>query len=342
MNKETLNQLINKVKGKKVSLVCHWDCDGVTSGAIIYHLLKDHCDIIHTNSKGDIFEVQPKDTDKESEILICVDIAPSKQILKEKKTILIDHHPFEDFDKLYYYLHDKDKQSCSLLIYEDLLTDKEKTNSYFVFLSLLGFFGDGGSNKEIPMELNIIANELIAELMKKNISYYSNNYYLEIERFVSMMNVGKRSNWSGNVPFEMLKSAKNYKEIVNFKHPISKELLDAKKELRMLYSKNYNLTDLGHMHLIEINCEKNIQGVLCARHMKNKPIIVINNNNRGIMASLRSPNELDIDVGNYLNQLSIKLPGLVAGGHEKAGGATIDKEHYNKFKEIITQEKFEQ
>lgn len=335
-----LEKLISLVKNKKVSLVCHWDCDGVTSGAIIYHLLKKHCEIIHTNSKGDIFQVEKKDTDKESEILICVDIPPSKEILDEKKCILIDHHPYEDLDKLHFNIYDKDVQSCSLLIYQNLLPDKEKVNSYFTFLALLGYFGDGGSNKDIPLELDIISNELIPDMLKKNKSYYSNDYYLEIEKFVSMMNVGKRSNWSGNVPFEMLKSTTNYKDITNFNHPLSRELLEYKEELKILYSKNYNLTDLGHMHLIEINCEKNIQGVICARFMKNKPIIVINKNTRGIMASIRSPDSSDIDVGTYLNQLSNKIPNLVAGGHEKAGGATINETNYEKFKEAISQEKF--
>lgn len=340
MGKEEINNLINLVRDKKVDLISHWDCDGVTSGSIIYKIIKPYAKSINKKTKGEIFIVEKKDTNEESDVIICVDIPASKELLEKKDVILIDHHPNEFIDLAKYSVYDKDKQSCSLLIFEKLLNNKLKVDNNIVFLSLLGYFGDGGSNKDIPVELQIIANELIPDMMKKNQSYYSNDYYIEIEKFVSLMNIGKRVSWSGDLPLELLCDMNDYHDLTNYKHPISRELLNEKKELNKLYNTEHKITDLGHLHLIEIECEKNIQGVICARHMKDKPIIVINSNSRNVMASIRAPNDSKHDVGKYLNRISNKIPGIIAGGHEKAGGASINRNNYDIFKKALNENSF--
>ncbi|MBN2880712.1 DHH family phosphoesterase [Candidatus Woesearchaeota archaeon] len=333
MKKGDFNKIIELVKDKTVSLVSHWDCDGVTSGALIYHAIKNEPKKIYAKTKGEVFSVMPQDVEEDSEIVICIDIAPSLELLEQKKVILIDHHPFEYLDKTAYHVYDKEKQSCSLLIYEEILEDKQKVDKLNVFLTLLGFFGDGGSNKEIPLELQIIANELLDDVMKKNKSYYNNDYYLDIEKFVSLMNIGKRIDWSGDRPLKLLMQINDYHELTNYSNPIAIDLLQDKSELTRLYNRRVNIQDLGHIHMIEIECDKNIQGVICARNMQNKPIIVINKNNRGIMASMRVPDSLDFNAGEFLN--SINVQGVIAGGHEKAGGASIEKEKYYEFKEAL-------
>ena len=340
MGKEEISKIIGLVSGKNVSLVAHWDCDGVTSGAIIYHLIKDFAKSITIKTKGEVFSVEENDIEKNADIAVCVDIPASRDLLEKKDVILIDHHPNEYTDLAKYAVYDKDKQSCSLLIFEKILYEKYKVESYYVFLSLLGFFGDNGSNKNIPIELQIIAGELIPDMMKKNKSYYSNDYYLEIEKYVSVMNIGKRVNWSGDLPLKMLSSMTDYHGLTDYTHPIARTLLDEKKELNKLYNQLQEITDLGHMHLIEISCEKNIQGVICARHMKDKPIIVINSNTRNVMASIRAPEHTDHDVGQYLNKITANIPGIIAGGHEKAGGASIVRENYGIFKRAIIENKF--
>lgn len=340
MGKEEIETIQNLVTGKKVSLVSHWDCDGVTSGAIIYRLIKPFAENISIKTKGEVFMVDEKDVDSDSDITICIDVPASKNLLEKKDVILIDHHPNEFTNLAKYAVYDKDKQSCSLLIFEKILYDKFKVDSFSVFLSLLGYFGDNGSNKNIPVELQIIASELIPDMMKRNKSYYSNDYYLEIEKFVSLMNIGKRVEWSGDMPLKMLCSMKDYHELTNYTHPIARNLIDEKKELNKLYNLERNVNDLGHIHLIEINCEKNIQGVICARFMKDKPIIVINKNKRNIMASIRAPEHTEHDVGEYLNRISVNIPGIIAGGHEKAGGASLDSNNYDSFKRALVENKF--
>ena len=340
MGKEEVESIRNLVNGKRVTMVSHWDCDGVTSGAIIYNLIKHYAKDIRVKTKGEVFLVDEKDVDDGSEITICVDIPASRELLESNDVILIDHHPNEFTDLARYSVYDKDKQSCSLMIFEKILYEKLKVDQYLVFLSLLGYFGDNGSNKDIPIELQIIASELLPDMMKKNKSYYSNDHYLEIEKFVSLMNIGKRVDWSGDMPLRMLCSMKDYHELTNYSHPIARTLIDEKRELSKLYNQERDVNDLGHMHLIEINCDKNIQGVICARFMKDKPIIVINKNKRNIMASIRAPEDCEHDVGEYLTRISAMIPGIVAGGHEKAGGASLDDSNYDSFKRAIAENKF--
>ena len=114
-------KIIELVKDKRVKLCCHWDADGVTSGALIYHLIKSHAKGISTLSKGMEFEVKPEDVG-DAEVVICADIPPSKAILS-KQVIYIDHHPSEISEQCTLAVHDDKSQSCSILIYDKILQD---------------------------------------------------------------------------------------------------------------------------------------------------------------------------------------------------------------------------
>ena len=46
---------------------------------------------------------------------------------------------------------------------------------------------------------------------------------------------------------------------------------------------------------------------------------------------MRVPDDLEFDAGVFLNKFVGKIPGLVGGGHGKAGGLTFPKEHYHDF-----------
>ena len=53
---EKLKELISLVKDKEVFLAVHYDADGITSGSLIYHLIKDHakknnCELIKLCAK---------------------------------------------------------------------------------------------------------------------------------------------------------------------------------------------------------------------------------------------------------------------------------------------------
>ncbi|MBN1157365.1 DHH family phosphoesterase [Candidatus Woesearchaeota archaeon] len=333
---DNLNKLISLVKGKDVNLITHWDSDGVTSAAIIYHLIHDYAKSIHTSSKGDVFLVEKKDLEGDPDMIISVDIQPSPE-LDPEKTIYIDHHPHPNPELYRLSVHDPKSQSTSLLIWQELIPDTN--DPYYIFLTLVGYFGDGGSRDNIPEALLAKANSLIPDLMHKRPSHYNGSYYYDIERYVSLLNTGKRMHWSGDIPLEMLKNIKHHDLFINNIHPIANELESYKQELRTLYGMNVELNDIGHLQYGIIQSERNIQGVLCARFMKEKPVLVLNKFNGSIIGSLRVPDELDFDAGKYLAGFNAEIDSFVGGGHEKAGGLTIAEKDLDKFIGLLNEKK---
>ena len=81
--------LLSLVKGKNVFLATHWDADGVTSGALIYHMIKKHAKIVGTVSKGDVFVITKDDVPEDVDIIICTDIHAGRD-LDPKKVIYIE------------------------------------------------------------------------------------------------------------------------------------------------------------------------------------------------------------------------------------------------------------
>ncbi len=340
---EKLEKLRCLVKDKTVMLVCHYDADGVTSGAMIYHLIKDYAKEINTLSKGLVFRVEPEDIEGDPDVIITVDIKPSTE-LDLSKVAYIDHHPMQEGEEGFLFsLHDDQSQSCSLLIWKELMP---LTNDpYMIFLTLLGYFGDGGKIEDIPLDLEIKANELLKvntsrgvhNLMERKSSRFSSGDYLEIQRYVSAINTGKRMHWHGNVPLELLKNIKDFKQFIYNIHPLAQQLQEYRYQLRSLYDREIDLQDTGKVQYATIECEQNIQGVLCARHMNDKPIIVFNKYNGMIIASMRVPDDLDFDAGSYLAEFKGKIDTVVGGGHEKAGGVTFEPQYLPRFIELMRQ-----
>lgn len=333
---ETLKRLVTN---KNVFLAAHWDADGITSGAMIYHTIKDLVKSIKTISKGDVFVIGPDDVDANADIIITVDIKPSPEIKQD--VIYIDHHPWESEEQhqqhsFLYEVFDDSYKSCSLLVYDRIIQQKE--DPYYIFLTLLGYFGDGGDNNEIPPKLEAAALNVFPELMIRKESFYSNDDYLEIERYVSMLNTGKRLHWSGQVPMTLFTNITCYKPFTEGSHPLARELQSYKRKLQQYYKMPLDLEDLGHIQFASISCEANVQGVLCARYMHNKPIIIMNQFNGNIIASMRVPDDCQFDAGAYLASFKQKIPGMVGGGHEKAGGATFPKEHYDTFLQLLREQ----
>jgi len=326
-----MEKLKEVIRGKRVKLCCHWDADGVTSGAMIYHLIREEVSEIRTLSKGKKFSVDKEDVEDDIDVVICVDIQPGD--IFDKKIVYIDHHPADFLDKCDYVLHDDQRQSCSLLIYQDLL--EEKSNPYYIFLSLLGYFGDGGNREKIPKDLYTNAMNFIPEMMIKRNSYYSDGYYLEIEKYVSALNTGKRKNWNGDIPLELLKTIETYEPFVYNVHPLAKQLQEYKLELRDYYSQKYEINEINGVDVVVLQSDKNIQGVIAARNMKGKPILVINQLDGEMIGSMRVPDELDFDAGKFLESFNDKIDNYLGGGHEKAGGFTMKIENFNKFIELM-------
>ncbi len=332
---ENYSKLISNVNDKKVFLGTHWDADGVTSGALIYHMIKNQAKSIKTLSKGLTFQIEPEDMDEEYDVVIATDIQVSDRI-NPTKIIYIDHHPLEKTDQYLQTIHDPDSQSCSLLIWDSF--KQQLLNPYSLFLVMLGFFGDGGKIDDLPAEIYYLAAELMPKLMVEKKSMFNNGTYLELQKYVSLLNVGKRVHWTGDLPLELLKSADSPETVTNGRHPIARELNEHKLFLRKLYNMPLKFNETDTILYTSIECENNIQGVLCARHIKNKPILIINKYQGQLIGSMRVPDHMDFDAGAYLDKQTDKFKTYIGGGHEKAGGFTIDcseeEELYKKLKDF--------
>ncbi|MFT4312194.1 MAG: DHH family phosphoesterase [Candidatus Woesearchaeota archaeon] len=329
------DHFLHLVKDKRVVIATHWDCDGVTSGALLYHMIKDVCQSVRTVSKGDVFEIRQQDIDEidpAAQIIICSDIQPSRE-LDLDTVIYIDHHPCEYADEMLLSLYDPQCQSCSFLIWDKLL--KDTTDSYMIFLVLLGYFGDSGKFEQLPVDLQIRAHELLGSLLEKKQSRYSNDAYYKIELFVSLFNTGKRMHWNGEVPLALLKSVQSFEDIIYSRHPLVEELQRYKMHLRQHYNKKYRISQLGDIDYAIIECDCNIQGVICSRYMKEKPIVVLNKYKGNIIASMRVPEELEFDAGGFLSAVKEHIPDVVGGGHEKAGGITFEQKYLDVFLEYL-------
>ncbi len=327
-------ELISMVKGKKVQVCGHWDTDGVASAALMYHIIKPYAKNIKTMTKGKPFLIETEDIEEETEVVVCADIAASTEILKKPvEVVYIDHHPNEDADKFHLTVHDPEKQSNTLLIYENFL--KGTTDPYLIFLVLMGYFGDGGDREDIPPELHITANQIMPEMMQKRKSFFSDGHYLEIEKYVSALNTGKRLHWCGDIPLELLKSIECYKPFVNNMHPLAMELQNFKRILRDSYSQEVEIESNGELDYMIIEDKYNVQGVLAARHINNKPIMVMNLYNEEVIGSMRVPDTMDFDAGSFLSEFNDKIEGFVGGGHEKAGGFTFYRDSLPKFLELL-------
>lgn len=329
----SLTRLISLVKGKRLALMTHWDADGITSGALLYHLLKPHAASIFTSSQGDVFLIEQKDVPEDAEVIICSDIQPSEELPKDK-VIYIDHHPHASPKDYLFAIHDPGAVSTSTLIWQELFPDTK--DPYQIFLTLLGYFGDGGDRDNIPKHLYDQAMSQMPELMEKNPSRYSKgDYYYELERYVSDLNTGKRMHWSGDLPLEMLKNIKHHSLYVEKVHPIAHELAEYKVKLRALYRMKVDMKELSKIQYGLIASNRNIQGVLCARYMEEKPVLVLNRFNGKVIGSMRVPDHNPFDAGKFLNTFNKKIPSFLGGGHEKAGGFTLASEDLDSFLDLL-------
>ncbi len=335
-----IRDLIRLTKGKRVFIATHWDADGITSGAMLYHCLKQHAAQITTLSKGKVFRIDGADIPKDTDIVICTDVQPADTITQP--VVYIDHHPTDEQGlkglKKEFALkaYDMSYQSSSYLVWDKVLERTEEP--YMVFLALLGFFGDAGKNTEIPAQLESNALRSFPELMEPHV-WPDGKMCLAIEKYVSSINLGKRMHWQGTVPFELLKSIDSYEQFVKQEHPLFQELEQYKRELRHLYGMDVTVESHGPLDLIMIECPRNVQGVLCARHMDGKPILVLNRyNSQNVMGSLRVPDGVRFDAGAFLQRFMGKIDGLLGGGHEKAGGISFPADELGRFFAVLKRE----
>lgn len=315
--------LLSLIKGKKVHISMDWDADGVAAGALICHLLSAYSTITYSASR--YATAFPK-----SDYYIFIDRKPRENI-PPKKVILIDHHFYKLEKKPIFILQEK-AQSSTIIVYNKLVKDTK--DPFVIFLILLGYFGDYGKREKIPNSLLTHAKKLLPELMILEKEKYGTRY--KIEKYVSTLNIGKRTRWSGQLPFELLRAITEYKELTQKKHPIAKELDALRNTLKEIPNIKVHLEDKKNVLFGEIKHEANIQGWLCRKYLKTKPVLIINTHKKLIHGSLRVPDNIEFNAEEYIKKIAQKIPSTESGGHKKAAGFRTSYKNIDKLKEIIS------
>ncbi len=323
-----LKKLLSLVEGKTVHICAHWDADGVCAAAMLYHAAKGHADYIFTSTKGKPFLIEPEDIIDDADIVICVGIKPSADLLALNKYILyIDNHPNDEANIFNWAIHDDTAHSTSVLLYERML--KGTNNAYLVFLALVGYFSERGDRYAMPQIVMKEAKTLIPDYLK--IHEGKEGMYLDIERYVSPLNAGKRMLWSGDIPLEMLKNIDEPESFTDRKHPLAKQLDNYRRLLLEAYRIKVEIKEGNVIDYAIIDDSKNIQGVLAAQYMKTKPLMVLNVSDDLVYGSLRVPEKEDFDAGKFLNSFNHKFKTYNGGGHDKAAAMTIRKDELKEF-----------
>lgn len=334
-SKENYDKLKNICKNKIVAIGCHYDADGVSSGALLYNLIKklNPKEIIFTSS-DEKFTISKKQFQKNADIYIITDINPGDDI-PSNKLIYIDHHPLQTKldGEIMWNLSDESQKSASILLFKSfLLWAHEDLYDYEMetFFMLTGYIGDMGD----PIyDLDDILYDSIQNVLPYLLEYteYNSKISLYLEKFRSYFNLGKRSGWDGNLILNDLIKFENYKTLKNYFFNDDKFVI-IREELKELYSKEYNTIDSNKIIFAQLNVDEyyNIVGVIASRlaNNNNKTAIAIQKKNGVYKGSMRSD---EIDCNKFVNECPI----IEGAGHSKAAGFEIEEEKINSFIEYI-------
>jgi len=331
-SKKNFDNLKKKCKNKIVAIGCHYDADGVSSGALLFNLLKKfETNEILTISSDEKFIISKNQFKKDADIYIITDINPAEDIPAEK-LIYLDHHPLQtELDgEIMWNLSDESSTSASILIFKSfLLWTLEDLYDYEMetFFMLTGYTGDmGDAINNLDTNLYDSIQNYFPYLLKY--SEFNGKISLYIEKFRSYFNLGKRSGWNGNLILDDLKRFFNYKSLENYFFNDDKYVI-IKEELKELYSKKYDLIETENIVFtqVDVNEHYNIVGVIASRinNDTKKTAIAIQEKNGVFKGSMRST---DIDCNEFINDC-----GLITGaGHQDAAGFEIERE---KIKDLI-------
>ena len=338
-SKENYDFLKKAVENKTVAIGCHYDADGVSSGALLFNLVKKMSpkEILITSSDENFF-ISKNQFEKEADLYIITDINPGKDIEPEK-LIYIDHHPLETYSeekskRILKNYTDESVQSASLLIFKTFLLHKIndiKRYELETFFTLTGYIGDMGNPLEdLDSKLFEAFSESFPEFFK--LREFNGNISINLERFRSMFNLGKRFGWDGNLILDDLINLRSYNEINHFFSDEDKYKI-IKEELKLLYSQDHKTFEKGKIAyaLLDIDDYYNITGVISSKlaNKTEKPSIAIQKRKNIFKGSMRSN-------GNFNCNKFVQNCDLISGaGHEQAAGFEVEKEKLDKFLEYL-------
>lgn len=339
---------IEGLRGKRVLIIGDYDCDGICATTIMKDLL-DYLGI-HNNyyipsrfneGYGLSFDHVKKAVDYNFDVLITVDngIVANDALRELKKanikTIVIDHHEYEELPCADFILHgrllykDYRKACASGLCY--LLSAMFKSDDKILALAGIATNADMvevfGYNRWLIKKAREILNRggitcINALSGKKNGYTYDDLSFMVASKLNSVSRIDKGSNVNA-IPYFLLE--KDEKKIYEEAEKI-KKINDLRKNLSDVMSKKaMSLTDESDFCIIyDDHFLEGLCGLVANRVGKaiNKPCLVLAPGKDLIKGSGRSIGEFDIL--NHLKQFEGYFETL--GGHKQAVGVSLKKE----------------
>jgi len=338
ISKEFEKEIKDIKRDDKVLILTHVDSDGVSSGAILYKVLKSigyiNLDIIFPSKGENGYSEGVKNRIKEKKVdyLFILDLGSYKTNFDNvKKIILIDHHRPEGVPHdgvLFSSFPPPPYISTSYLTF--LILKKMNLNPKD-YIGLIGQVGDYGTEYDAPK-----IDELFKKYKKKEISYVSSLVnsarrvkYFDIE--TSLNYLIESENFS-----DLLVDSENKKRLIEYKE-IVKNDIDKWKKTKPKFIKN--------VAIIEINSQNLIHPVIAQiwRNVLEKYIIICANFGYiegKVSFSMRT--SLNISLLDFLrNFLEPNIEEDLGFGHERATGGIVSIEKWNEFINKISNSNFE-
>ena len=359
-NQEALikgREVFLNLKGSKVLIIGDFDCDGICATTIIKDLL-DHLGIASNyyipsrfnEGYGLSLSHVQKAIDYNFDVLLTVDngIVANEAIKKAKeaniKTIIIDHHEYDELPDADYILHGRllkreyEKACASGLCY--LLSSMFKSDDKILALSGIATNADMvevfGYNRHLIKMAKKILNEgnikAINAISGKKANYtYDDLSFLVASKINSISRIDKGSNVNilpkyllEEDDIKLLDGADKIKKINNLRKDLSDVM--SKKALTLVDDSDFCV--IYDEYFLEGLC-----GLVANKVAKNihKPCLILAPGKDLIKGSARSVD--DFDILHHLKNFETYFETL--GGHKQAAGVALKKEALASFiKEI--------
>ncbi len=312
----------------KILILTHVDSDGVSSGSILYKVLKENrfknIEIIYPGKGENGFSdsVKNRIKEKKPDYLFILDLGSYKiKYDNLKRIILIDHHRPEGVPEngvLFTTFPPPPFISTSYFAFLILNNLNLKPKDY---IGLIGQVGDFGIEHEAPM-----LNELFKKYKKKDISLISSLVnsarrikYYDIETSLNFLI--ESENFS-----DLLIDSEYKKKLIEYKEIVKKDI-NRWKRAKPKFIKN--------VAIIEINSENLIHPVIAQiwRNILDKYIVICANYGYiegKVSFSMRT--SLNISLLDFLrNFLEPSIEEDLGFGHEKATGGIVSIEKWYEF-----------
>lgn len=334
-------------KDSKITIVAHRDGDGMISASIISKLLDEEeltkQSYLFLLKRGEEAKrmILDKVDEENSDVVVFLDYTPTQDTyeeLEDKELLTIDHHPGKEASKTGLYINPWEEEvlpSASVMchiLYEQADGDKD-TKPW----ALMGAYADTRlEESEEYLEFTEEERELYLPSRRLNwnlldIIELLGAPYLDSSVVDRAFDLIRRSIKENNLLLIEEEKYDDAKGLLKLVERAEKEKIKEIKNSEIYKDEESKLVAL------KIKPELRIKRAVASHLRTNYPGYTI-------VVSIEKPERYAMSLRSSIHNLSKVVPnaceGIEAngGGHQKAAGATVKKEHYEKFLENLSRE----